>query len=131
MNNALHVVIPGKEIYDIPSFYQVINRELMSEESWKIGTLDGLEDLLYGGLGRLKDYACLVIHWKDIAYSREGLGVETTLAYYRGKLQPDSPFNTQYFQQQVTDLEQGKGRTYFDIVLEIISGRPNVQLIAS
>ena len=129
MQNPLHIVLQGEQINDISSFYRVINQELMPKESWKIGTLDSLEDLLYGGLGRLKDYDGLVINWKNIDYSRKALGVETTLAYYRKKLAPNSPFNKPYFQKQLEDLEQGKGRTYFDIILEIISGRPNVQLI--
>lgn len=129
MKNPLHIVLQGEKINDIPSFYRAINQELMPKESWKIGTLDGLEDLLYGGLGRLKDYDGLVITWKNIDYSRKALGAEITLAYYRKKLAPNSPFNKPYFQKQLEDLEQGRGRTYFDIILEIISGRPNVQLI--
>ena len=131
---ALHpdlgfVVIEGTRIADIPSFYAEINRVYMAEESWQIGSLDGFDDLLYGGFGKLQDAKKQTIIWKDIASSRAALGVTTTLAYYQEKLTANSPFNHTYFQQKLADLQAGKGQTYFDIVAEIIQSHPKIDWI--
>jgi len=123
------VVIEGTHIADIPSFYVEINRVYMADESWQIGSLDGFDDLLYGGFGKVQDAKKQTIIWKDIAHSRAALGVTTTLAYYQEKLAANSPFNHAYFQQKLADLQAGKGRTYFDIVAEIIQSHPKIDWI--
>lgn len=122
-------LIEGKNIHDIPSFYAEINRVYMSDENWAIGSLDGFNDLLYGGFGKLSDADKHTMIWKDIAYSREKLGVAVTLQYYRNKLSTGSPYNQTYFQQKLTDLQAGKGQTYFDIITEIILSHNKVDWI--
>lgn len=123
------VVIEGAHIADIPSFYAEINRVYMADESWQIGSLDGFDDLLYGGFGKVQVAKKQTIIWKDIAHSRAALGVTTTLAYYQEKLAANSPFNHTYFQQKLADLQAGKGQTYFDIVAEIIQSHPKIDWI--
>ncbi|WP_286590619.1 hypothetical protein [Sphingobacterium sp. N143] len=120
------VIIEGRQIGDIPGFYAEINRVYMADEDWQVGNLDGFNDLLYGGFGKLKDVKQQGIIWKDIAHSRKSLGVETTLAYYQDKLQSGSPFNHAHFQQQLEELQAGRGQTYFDIVTEIIQSHPEI-----
>ena len=123
------VIIEGKHIADIPSFYAEINRVYMADENWKIGSLDGFDDLLYGGFGKLQDAKKHSIIWKDIDDSRAALGMTTTLAYYQEKLAANSPFNQAYFQQKLIDLQSGKGQTYFDIVAEIIQSHLKIDWI--
>ncbi|CAM3795050.1 hypothetical protein [Sphingobacterium prati] len=123
------VIIEGKHIADIPSFYAEINRVYMADENWKIGSLDGFDDLLYGGFGKLQDAKKHSIIWKDIDDSRAALGMTTTLAYYQEKLAANSPFNQAYFQQKLIDLQSGKGQTYFDIVAEIIQSHLKIEWI--
>lgn len=123
------VVIEGAHIADIASFYTEINKVYMAGENWKIGSLDGFDDLLYGGFGKLQDAKKHTIIWRDIAHSRAALGVTTTLAYYQEKLAANSPFNHTYFQQKLADLQAGKGQTYFDIVAEIIQLHPKIDWI--
>ena len=122
-------VIGGCNINDIASFYEEINAVYMSSESWMIGSLDGFDDLLYGGFGTFKDAASHCIVWKDIAHSRTSLGVETTLAYYQGKLGAESPFNQTHFQKKLDELKAGRGETYFDIVADIIRSHRKVTWI--
>lgn len=122
-------VIDGCNINDIASFYDEINAVYMSSESWKIGSLDGFDDLLYGGFGTFKDATSHCIVWKDIAHSRASLGIETTLAYYQGKLGAQSPFNQTHFQKKRDELKAGRGETYFDIVADIIGSHPKVTWI--
>ena len=122
-------VIDGYKINDIASFYHEINAVYMSHESWQIGSLDGLDDLFYGGFGTFKDAASHTIVWKDIAHSSASLGTETTLVYYQGKLGAQSPFNQIHFQKKIEELKAGQGETYFDIVAEIIRSHHKITWI--
>lgn len=124
------ITITGKNIYSIASFYEEINRAFMQNENWKIGeSLDALNDLLHGGFGIMGTNKDIALTWTDIELSRAALGYETTRAYYLNKLKPQSPFNKSYFQTKLDALEAGNGQTYFDIILEIIAGHPNIELI--
>jgi len=52
----MEIVINGKNITDIGSFYEEVNSLFMQGENWNIGeSLDAFDDLLYGGFGILKD----------------------------------------------------------------------------
>ena len=123
------VLIEGTSITNIPSFYAEINRVYMAGEHWKIGSLDGFDDLLYGGFGILQQAKKQTIIWRDIDHSRTALGVATTRSYYLEKLTANATFNQAYFQQKLADLQAGKGQTYFDIVAEIIQSHPKIDWI--
>jgi len=122
-------LIDGSKIDNIASFYDEINAVYMSHESWQIGSLDGLNDLFYGGFGTFKDATSQCIVWKDIAHSSASLGIKTTLAYYQGKLGAQSPFNQTHFQKKLDELKAGRGETYFDIVAEIIRSHHKITWI--
>lgn len=55
----------------------------------------------------------------------------TTKVYYLKKIELGLPFNRAYHEQKLTELEAGNGRTYFQIILEIISEHPNIQLVSN
>ena len=115
------IYLEGSTITDIPAFYKQLNEQLMQDENWRLGeSLDAFDDVLYGGYSKWKDYDQLEIVWKDIAVSERSLGVATTKAYYQSKLEPNSPFNQQFFEEKLKHLEAGTGQTYFDILMEII-----------
>jgi hypothetical protein len=122
-------LIDGSKIDDIASFYDEINAVYMPHESWQIGSLDGLDDLFYGGFGTFKNATSHAIVWKDIAHSSASLGTETTLAYYQEKLGAQSPFNQTHFQKKLEELKAGQGETYFDIVAEIIRSHHKITWI--
>lgn len=127
---ARQVIIEGKNIRDIPSFYDELNRVFMEDVDWKLGqTLDGFNDLLYGGFGLIQGNEQVDLVWKDIASSKAALGNATTRDYYLQKLAPGSPFNKNMFRSKLSELEAGTGQTYFDVVLEIIRAHPNIHLI--
>ena len=124
------ITIEGSSIHDIHSFYQEINRVFMEGEDWKIGdSLDAFDDLLYGGFGALDGDAPVTLEWKDIGISRTTLGMDATREYYQQKLLPGSPFNRVAFTLKLTELNEGRGQTYFDIILEIISRHRNIRLV--
>lgn len=122
-------ILDGYRFSDIPSFYDEINRLFMSTADWKLGqTLDGFHDLLYGGIGILEPAEKFQLVWHHIHKSREDLGLETTMDFYRNKLRQPNSFNIPWVEDKITELETGSGQTYFEILMEIIEEHKNVHL---
>jgi len=121
--------IRGAAVRSIPSFYDELNRLFMAGEDWKLGpSLDALDDLLYGGIGALQGDDEVRVVWSDHASSREALGREATAAYYREKLRHPETYSPGHFRELLAQLESGTGQTYFDIVVEIFSQHPRIDL---
>ncbi|TXC70319.1 ribonuclease inhibitor [Sphingomonas ginsenosidivorax] len=128
--SPLTITIDGRRIVDIASFYDEINRVFMAGEDWTLGqSLDALNDLLYGGYGVMTGKPAVTLVWHDIAHSRAALGVDATRAFLRAKLEDPARFNTALITAQLDALDQGRGQTYFDIVLDIIDDHPNITLV--
>ena len=124
------ITIEGAAMTDIAAFYREINRVMMDGESRQIGdSLDALSDLLYGGFGAISGQEKVRLVWRDIGVAQAALGIEATLAYYRAKLTRPGVYNIDTAQRAIDALEQGKGQTYFDIVLEIIGEHGNIELV--
>ena len=114
-------VINGGHFSDLEGFYEEISELFMNDEDWKVGTLDGFDDILYGFEGE--------IIWKDSDKSREDLGFELTKEFYENKIRQGKPFNVKLIQQKLDDLTDGKGQTLFEILVEIIESHQNITLI--
>jgi hypothetical protein len=69
--------------------------------------------------------------WNNSRISSQALGYDTIKGYYLKKIEPGSPFNRTFFEQKFTELEAGNGRTCFQIILDIISDHPNIQLVSN
>lgn len=124
------LIINGNAITGIPSLYEEINRVFMSNESWRLGhSLDALDDLLYGAYGALHGRDRVTVEWRDMETSRVALGTSATRAWLQQKLLQPGNFNTTLIQAQLQALEQGTGRTYFDIVLDIFAAHSTVRLL--
>lgn len=119
----------GEAIHGIPSFYEEINRLFMAGEDWKIGqSLDALNDILYGGVGVLKGKQEAIIRWSNSAQSRQALGKSATIAYYEEKLRSPQVYNTKWVKERLEELENGSGKTYYELVLEVVADHPNITL---
>ena len=124
------LTIMGQHITDIPSFYAEINRVFMADMDWKLGhSLDGFNDMLYGGYGAIVGREQIRIVWQDIEKSKTGLGLETTREYLQNKLLHPELFNLTLSQSQLSELDRGVGKTYFEIILEIVADHPNIELV--
>lgn len=124
------LTIDGARISDITSFYAEINRVLMVGEDWRLGeTLDGFDDLLYGGYGALRGSEPVKLVWKDFSRMQVALGREVTQAYLAEKLKHPEQFDAALTRRKLKALEDGLGQTYCDIVLEIIASHPNIELV--
>ena len=120
-------IINGDVILDIASFYEEINRIFMIGVDWQLGqSLDAFNDLLYGGFGAIQAGQTNEIIWMDSKKSMSALGYQTTLHYYQEKLRPGSPFNKTLFMEKIEELKAGKGKTYYEIIKEIIADHPHI-----
>lgn len=128
-DNGLSLTIEGEHIHDIASFYAEINRVFMAGEDWQLGhSLDGFDDLLYGGYGALQGNAPVVLIWRQMERNRQDLGRDATRGWYQAKLDQPAGFNVQRIRADLDALERGEGPTFFDIVQQIIADHPNITL---
>lgn len=125
MKNEIHhnkmTVIDGGHFSDLEGFYVEISQLFMKDEDWKVGTLDGFDDILYG--------VETDITWKDSQKSKEDLGFDLTKEFYENKIRQGKPFNVQLIQQKLEELIAGNGQTLFEILIEIIKSHKNITLI--
>lgn len=125
MKNEIHhkkmTVINGGHFSDLEGFYEEISQLFMKDEDWKVGTLDGFDDILYG--------VKTDITWKDSQKSKEDLGFDLTKEFYENKIKQGKPFNVKLIQQKLDELIAGNGQTLFEILIEIIESHKNVTLI--
>ena len=120
-NNKKMTVINGSHFSDLEGFYEEVSQLFMKDEDWKVGTLDGFDDILYG--------IDSDITWKDSQKSREDLGFDLTKEFYENKIKIGKPLNVKLIQQKLDELIDGKGQTLFEILIEIIESHQNIQLI--
>lgn len=131
-DSSTTITISGRAIVDIATFYDEINRVFMAGEDWKLGqSLDALDDLLYGGYGALAGRGRVALVWQDIAVSQAALGIEATKAWLRAKLARPGTYNGALITAQLDDLDSGRGKTYFDTIMDIIADHPNMELVRS
>ena len=124
------IIIEGKNINNIETFYEEVNRVFMSDEHWKIAqSLDALNDMLYGSFGEIKGKEKIQLIWKDIEKNQKSLGFQTTLEFYQNKLKSPEVFNRKFILTKIDELQNGVGLTFFEIVLEIISDHDDIILI--
>ena len=120
-NNKKSAIINGSNFSDLSGFYNEVSNVFMKDEDWKVGTLDGFDDILYGVNSD--------ITWKDSQKSREDLGFDLTKKFYENKIRIGKPFNVDLIKQKLGDLMDGKGQTLFEILIEIIESHQNIKLI--
>lgn len=119
--NKKSAVINGSHFSDLSGFYEEVSQILMKDEDWKVGTLDGFDDILYGFEGE--------IIWKESEKSKKDLGFEATKEFYENKINQGKPFNINLAREKLDDLIAGTGQTLFDILIEIIEAHKNISLI--
>ena len=120
-NNKKMTVINGGHFSDLEGFYNEVSELFMNDEDWKVGTLDGFDDILY----RIDSD----ITWKNSQKSKEDLGFDLTKEFYENKIRIGKPFNVKLIQQKLDELIEEKGETLFEILVEIIGSHQNIRLI--
>jgi hypothetical protein len=122
------IVIHGGHFSSLDGFYEEVSNVLMKDTDWKVGSLDGFDDILYGGFGIFENKEEVEIVWKESQKSKEYLGLKATREFYENKIQQGKPFNIELIQRKLQDLVEGKGQTLFEILVEIIESHENIIL---
>ncbi|AKK75060.1 ribonuclease inhibitor [Chryseobacterium gallinarum] len=122
------IVIHGGHFSSLEGFYEEISKVLMKDTDWKVGTLDGFNDILYGGFGIFESHEEIEILWEESEKSRKDLGLIATKEFYENKIRKGKPFNIELVRQKLKDLTEGKGQTLFEILVEIIESHRNIIL---
>ena len=66
------IIIEGKNINNIETFYEEVNRVFMLHENWKIAqSLDAFNDMLYGSFGEIKGKEKIQLIWKDMEQNQK------------------------------------------------------------
>ena len=124
------IIIEGKNFNNIETFYEEVNRVFMLHENRKIAqSLDAFNDILYGSFGEIKGKEKIQLIWKDMEQNQKSLGFQTTLEFYQNKLKSPEIFNRKFVLSKIDEQHNGAGRTFFEIVLEIIANQDNIMLI--
>ncbi|WP_309872199.1 ribonuclease inhibitor [Chryseobacterium sediminis] len=127
-NTRKMIVIHGGHFSSLAGFYEEVSNVLMKDADWKVGTLDGFDDILYGGFGIIEGKEEIEIIWKESEKSKQELGFDATREFYNNKIRQGKPFNIELIQQKLDDLTEGKGQTLFEILVEIIQSHSNIAL---
>ncbi|MCX8523213.1 ribonuclease inhibitor [Chryseobacterium formosus] len=114
-------VINGSHFYNLDGFYEEISQLFMKNKDWKVGTLDGFDDILYG--------VETDITWKNSQKSKEDLGFKATKEFYENKIKQGKSFNINLAKEKLGDLIAGNGQTLYEILIEIIESHKNITLI--
>jgi len=120
-NKKKMTVINGSHFSNLEGFYEEVSQLFMKDENWKVGTLDGFNDILYG--------IETDITWMNSQKSKEDLGFALTQEFYENKIKQGKPFNVKLIQQKLDELIDGNGQTLFEILIEIIESHKNITLI--
>ncbi|MDM1039967.1 barstar family protein [Empedobacter falsenii] len=124
------IQIDGAKIQDLTSLYKEFNDKLMPNEDWELGeSLDALDDLLYGGFGEINGNEAIRLVWTDFERMKEFFGYDFTLNFYQNKLKYPEIFNKDLIKNSIDELQNGNGKTYFEIILEIIESHSNIELV--
>lgn len=122
-HRTLH--LDGARVDSIAAFYAELDRAFMAGEDRRLApSLDALEDLLLGGLGA----APVTVVWHGFERSRAALGFAATHEHYLAKV-ADPRCDTALFRRRLADLEEGRGKTYAELVLEVFARHPEVELV--
>lgn len=129
LSKSTTFIIKGKTIDSIADFYSEINRLFMQNESWQLAqSLDAFDDMLYGSYGAIQNFDTVILVWENHLHSKQTLGFDTTLNWYASKL--DNPnYNHKFISKEIQALKDGVGKTYYELLLEIIRSHKNINLL--
>ncbi|GAB2898627.1 barstar family protein [Neomicrococcus lactis] len=124
------LLLDGSLIRQIPDFYDQLNILMDRDKTFLLApSLDALNDALYEFSPRGAATSTVEFQWIDHELSREALGYKTTLEWLREKVNQPGTFNQNFINQQISDLKNGVGKTYFEIILEIFADHPHIKLV--
>lgn len=118
-------ILNADDFNDLDGFYNQIYDMMTLYDDWKPAhNLDALNDMLYSGLGKEA-----ILIWTNSEKSKNDLGLNATLQFYQNKINQGKPYNIEWAKEKIEELNSGNGQTLFEILIEIFSEHPNIELI--
>lgn len=117
--------IDGAKFTTLAEFAEEFSRVCLAGYQWK-GNLDAFNDILYGGFGTPDEGFRLV--WKNAALSKNNLGYEETVKWYKETLQRCHPSNIPLLRERKALAQQGRGQTLFEWIIDIIKNHHDIEL---
>jgi RNAse (barnase) inhibitor barstar len=111
-------ILDGSKFSSFQEFAQHFSETVLNDYQWQ-GNLDAFNDILRGGFGTPE--GGFILQWKNSALSRERLGHAETAKWLEERIKKCHPSNISRFQQRLAEIKQGRGKTLFDTLVEIIS----------
>ena len=108
--------IDGARFDDYAGFCREFSA-LLTDYEWR-GNLDAFDDILYGDFGTPEEG--FVLRWKNSDLSRIALGHAATAQWIEDKLAGCDPSWIETLKQDLEAARQGRGRTLFDEIVDII-----------
>ena len=115
------LVIDGANFSTIDGLFREFNRIFETNASEAVRSLDALNDMLGGGVGRIPAGARLHIRWLNSEKSREDFGYGATVLYYEKLLRRCHPNNRPRMEQLLAEARQGEGETLFEKLTALIA----------
>lgn len=128
------ITIDGNKFSDITTFYDEMEKLFTKNLDWKVAhNLDAFNDILYGGFGKFTSMDMVKIQWKNAFKSKEELGIEATKEWHRQKINfikdgRSLLYNLPHFEHLLSELENNRGETFFEMVVSIIRDHNRIQL---
>ena len=115
--------IDGRKVEDLPGFFREFGRQVIPGFRWG-ENLDALDDVLAGGFGTPDDGFVLV--WRDSEISKKHLGHEAMARKIEERL---TRYRSAAAEDELAAARRGEGETIFDLLVDIIQGHPEVELV--
>ena len=124
------IVLDGREIFDLSSFYDEIESKLTSDHGWNMGrNLDAFNDVLRGGFGVFDYDEPVRLVWQHSEESRADLGWAETVEYLQFQLGACHPDDVPLVKEDLELAEKKAGKTLFEIIIGIIREHGHVELV--
>lgn len=118
--------IDGSSCRDFPSTIAEFNRAFerwWGKDYWN-GNLDGFNDLV----DWVHDGEPYVLVWSQSDLARRQLGHQAMAAWLTSKLSQCEPGYGAHWKEQLAEVQQGRGQTLFDLLVEIITEHDQIEL---
>ena len=115
------LVIDGANFSTMDGLFREFNRLFDVGPDEAVHSLDALNDLLGGGIGKIPAGARLHIRWLNSEKSREDFGYGATVIYYEKLLRRCHPNNRPRMEALLAEARRGEGETLFEKLTALIA----------
>ena len=115
------LVLDGANFSTTDGLFREFNRLFDVGPDEAVHSLDALNDLLGGGVGKIPAGARLHIRWLNSNKSREDLGYGATVLYYEKLLRRCHPNNRPRMEAMLAEARRGEGETLFEKLTALIA----------